>query len=242
MSTAYPGGPASLALLALLNSGVPADDQLIRRGLEFLRGVERKQTYVVGLQTMVFALAGQEEDLAAIRRNADWLVAQGQTPDGKFRGWGYPEKDYPPDNSNTQYALLGLHEAQRAGALIKPEVWQSIRDYYIRTQIKTQNSGGWGYRRGLDPNLTMTTAGLCGLLITGMETNVSMQTFSPDERSVQNCGVYKESNGAVTMAIRWIGDNFPPTDGKVADWRHSDPEFPGPNVYYSLYGIQRTGG
>ena len=62
----YPGGWTSLALLALLNAGVPPDDPLIQRGLVYLRTVEPKQTYVVGLQTMVFALAAQDIDRPAI--------------------------------------------------------------------------------------------------------------------------------------------------------------------------------
>src|SRR5262245_16913550 len=51
--TRYPGGWSSLALLALLNAGVPPEDKAIKKGLEYLRSLEPKQTYVRALQTMV---------------------------------------------------------------------------------------------------------------------------------------------------------------------------------------------
>src|SRR5262245_26120618 len=58
----YPGGQSTLAMLALLNSGVPPTDPIILRGLEYLRSVEPRHVYVVGLQTMVFAEAGDPRD------------------------------------------------------------------------------------------------------------------------------------------------------------------------------------
>src|SRR5262245_40535702 len=48
-------GETCLALLALLNAGVPPQDPMIQRGLKFLRGVQPTHTYSRALQTMVFA-------------------------------------------------------------------------------------------------------------------------------------------------------------------------------------------
>ena len=69
-----PGGWTALVLLALLNSGVAPTDDVIKRGLEYLRTVEPSQTYVVGLQTMVFAQAGAAVDRERIRsmRSPQW--------------------------------------------------------------------------------------------------------------------------------------------------------------------------
>src|SRR5262249_49093817 len=41
----YPGGWTSLALLALLNAGVPVKDKAIQKGLEYLRKQESNYTY-----------------------------------------------------------------------------------------------------------------------------------------------------------------------------------------------------
>ena len=67
------GGWTSLAMLSLLNCGVPPEDEMMKRGLEYLRGVPPSQTYTVGLQTMVYCLARQPQDRDRIQRNVDWL-------------------------------------------------------------------------------------------------------------------------------------------------------------------------
>jgi hypothetical protein len=177
-SQARHGGWTSLAILALLNSGVKPDDPVIARGLAWLRDVQPTYTYVVGLQTMVFVAAGQKEDRERIQRNVDWLIDARVMDGPDLKGWWYEKPGSKgmmgkPDNSNTQYALLGLHEANVAGFKIPREVWESIRAYYTRTQKKEGGGiGSWGY--AYEPNngtLTMTTAGLCGLLIAGMDLN-----------------------------------------------------------------------
>ena len=93
----------------------------------------------------------------------------------------------------------------------------------------------------------MTTAGLCGLLISGMDLEKGHQDL--DEHGVDpKCGIY-EDNEPVAKALQWIAERFPagsadPTatidaakyfqtrvGGKV--------EFSTP--YYGFYGIERTG-
>src|SRR5262245_61151655 len=59
---ANPGGWSSLTMLALLNAGVSPEDPAVANGLRYLRTLKPARTYVVGLQTMVYALAGQPED------------------------------------------------------------------------------------------------------------------------------------------------------------------------------------
>jgi hypothetical protein len=225
-SAARPGGWSSLAMLALLNCGVKPDDPVIERGLKYLRTIPPEDTYVVGLQTMVFAAAGRAEDKVRIQRNVDWLVqarvfARGT---GMFAGWTYKRKGFGTDNSNTQYALLGLHEGHLAGAKIDRSVWESIREYYIRTQ---REDGGFGYAafQNNGPILTMTTAGLCGLLIAGAELNTGRELLQADG-SAGNCGQYQE-NRPVAAALGWVGQHF------RVDWSHA--------IYYNLYGLERAG-
>jgi hypothetical protein len=230
-SQGRPGGWTSLALLGLLNSGVKPDDPVIERGLKFLRTIPPEQTYVVGLQTMVFAAAGRDEDRERVQRNVDWLVKTRVYTGRDFMGWSYGKGivGFTSDNSNTQYALLGLHDGHQAGAKIEAEVWKSIRDYYLKTQRidPLSGTGGWGYAPHLanGPTLTMTTAGLCGLIIAGMELNEGRETILPNGAAT-NCGVYAE-NKPVTAALGWIGERF-----KV-NYRGA--------TYYNLYGLERAG-
>lgn len=226
--TAYPGGFTSLALLALLTSGeVEPSDPVIKRGLAYLRGIEPGQTYVVGLQTMVFALAGYPEDRERIQRNVDWLV------DARVaNGWTYTKgagrNAKAGDESNTQYALLGLHEGIRAGAKIDPTVMEDLQKFYIGSQ---RSDGGWGYR-GSSASMTMTTAGVCGLIISGMDVAQSRQQLRADGSAV-NCGQYVD-NKPVADGLKWVGDRFP----AVLDSR-SILQLGWP--FYCLYGIERTG-
>jgi len=52
-----PGGVTALCTLALLNAGVEPDRDPMRAALNCLRKIEPERTYVVALQTMVFARA-----------------------------------------------------------------------------------------------------------------------------------------------------------------------------------------
>jgi hypothetical protein len=227
-----PGGSTALALLALLNCGVKRDDPLIQRGLDYLRKVEPHDTYVVGLQTMVFAEAGDPKDLPRIQRNVDWLVQARVMRGGNLRGWGYTDDSGGADNSNTQYALLGLHAGKQAGAKIGRAVWDSIFRFYADTQ---EADGGWVYsydygNRGT--MLTMTIAGLCGLYIAGEELDAGRK-LRPDG-SDPDCGKYPE-NAAVQKALRWLAGD----DGGGGTRLRFDDRFG--HTFYNVYGIERAG-
>jgi hypothetical protein len=235
----FRGGWTALALLALLNSGVSPDDAVVKKGLEHLRAIEPAQTYVVGLQTMVFCQAGKAVDRERIQRNVEWLekarLDGGKDKDGKPypSGWTYKAIRGLPDNSCTQYALLGLHEALLAGAKVDRAGLKAMRDYYLATQKK---DGGWLYRedeRGGVPTLTMTTSGLCNLIITGEDLETGKAVLDEDSGVATDCGKYDE-NGPVLKAVDYLSDHLPdPLTDRVAEaWG---------TPFYALYGIERAG-
>jgi RNA polymerase sigma factor (sigma-70 family) len=161
-----PGGTSSLAVLALLESGLKPDDESVARGLKYLRTVEPKHTYVVGLQTQVFCRANQKEDADRIKKNVQWLADAAVRNGGKLEGWSYSGDGAGnrADNSNTRYAVAGLYAAHKAGFKVSKEgFWESVREHYVQTQTK---DGGWTYAGGArgSPTLTMTVSGLWGLL------------------------------------------------------------------------------
>jgi hypothetical protein len=198
----YPDGFTSLAVLALLTAGVPPDDAVIQRGLKHLRTVRPEQTYVVALQTMAFARAGEAQDRVRIQRNADWLLA------ARLRdGWTYSKPAVrnlsAADNSNTQYALLGLEAARRAGAKVDRKALEGLRKFYLDTQA----DGGWSYRPRERPTLSMTAAGLCGLVLTGRELDAGLHKLRADG-SAADCGHYPDGR-ASEKALEWVGGHFP---------------------------------
>jgi hypothetical protein len=232
------GGYTSLVLLALLTAGVPATDPAVQKGLEYLRTIPPEKTYIVALQTMVFAQAGQGVDRQRIQDNAKWLL-ESRLP----LGWSYSKLRSPDgpgawaDFSNTQYALLGLHAAIEAGVKVPEKDLQEIQKLYIDKQ---QPGGGWPYRPrqaggigGGEATMTMTTAGLCGLIITGMDLAVGKQKLRDDGRA-ENCGVYAD-NEPVTRSLAWIGRHFPQelTEQNARTFLQ--------HPFYCLYGIERAG-
>ena len=58
----YPGGVTALCTLALLNAGVEPEEKHVRLALDYLEKIRPQRTYVVSLQTMVFAKAGPDRD------------------------------------------------------------------------------------------------------------------------------------------------------------------------------------
>ncbi len=164
-------GTTSLVSLALLAAGVKPDAPPIHKALEFLRGfgpMNLQSTYATALQTMVFAAAEPQRDKARITANARWLErAQIKSADGlPWPGsWTYSgtEPVRPGDNSNTQYALLGLQAASEAGVSIDPTVWESARAYWETSQ---RHDGSWAYTpNSSNSTASMTCAGVASLLL-----------------------------------------------------------------------------
>lgn len=160
LSLLQPGGESSLALLALLESGLKVDDEVVARGLKELREVKPQHTYVVGLQTQVFCKANQKDDAELIKRNVEWLEKAAAWKDKNLLGWSYQANPGGrADNSNTRYAVAGLYAAHKSGFKVKKEgFWHDVVGLYIRTQ---KRDGGWGYVPDAGNSThTMTVSGL----------------------------------------------------------------------------------
>jgi hypothetical protein len=223
VSVSHPGGETSLAILALLTAGVPPKNEAIQNGLKYLRGIESGQTYVVALQTMAYAQAGEAIDRGRIQRNVEWLI-KAQKDDG----WSYNITG-PPDNSNTQYAVLGLHAGIEAGVEVDKKALARLRKYMLESQV----GGAWSYRAGMAPRMTMTCAGLCNLIVSGMDLDVSKQHMEGGD--IKDCGKY-DDNGPIASALRRIGGEFP-AEIQATNANVRIGSYP----FYWLYGIERTG-
>jgi hypothetical protein len=228
----HPGGATSLALLALLTAGQNPKSEAIQKGLRYLRTIESSHTYIVALQTMAYAQAGEAEDRERIQRNVRWLIdAQQDT------GWSYTRAG-GTDNSNTQYAVLGLHAGIEAEIKFDGRTRDRLKQALERIRKYMQSSqvgGGWAYNRsGGAPTITMTCAGLCNLMITGMDLEVSKQHM--EGGVIRDCGKYDE-NRPVAEALRVIGSHFPAEIQPGNIRRDLNGNWP----FYCLYGVERTG-
>lgn len=221
----YPGGVTALCTLALLNCGVEPSHPQIQKALTYLRTLEPTKTYVVSLQTMVFCAAEPERDKVLIQRNVNWFEST-QLGNGS---WSYPSG--AGDNSNAQFAVLALHEAERVGASVRPVTWQKAAEYWASCQ---NVDGAWGYTLDMTEGLgSMTCAGIGAMVI--CNERVQKADAQVANGLVQCCQPNADADAWLDRAITWLDRNFsvrrnPGRRGLGQVWH-----------YYYLYGLERVG-
>jgi len=131
------------------------------------------------------------------------------------------------DNSNSQYAALGIRACHDAGIVFPREVLDKARTHWINTQEKGEKAGvatgpgagvprGWGYNAGEAGSYGSMTAGAVGAIC------IYDFILAIDFRK----------DSAVLDGIAWLGKNFLVTNNPGRpDWFH----------YYYLYGLERAG-
>ena len=149
-------GQASLETFALVVAGVPLDDRLVRSNYDLLAKRMRKSQHTYSLGCYIFALdaaIGQlERDYLLLNpENADKLREGKKRLGGRFRrelesatrqliftqnaqgAWRYfKTPDF--DNSNTQFAVLGLGVGAKRGVPVPIAVWRGIADHFVGGQ------------------------------------------------------------------------------------------------------------
>ena len=231
---AYPGsgfGMHCLAVLALVNSGMEADDPAIARGLEYLRSQRPPaKTYELSMAIQALVAAGQKEDFARVARMAKTLELL-QQPTG---GWHYTAGGGGWDNSNTQFAILALRDAAYFGVTISETTWDKAQRHWLQSQQGTPDArggAGWDYTGGGrlgGVTGSMTVAGIAGLTIT--------DTFvgSGDRAAALDCCGRGDDRAerAVDAGARWLANHFSVS---------TNPSGGGTWHFYYLYGLERAG-
>ena len=229
----YVEGTTALATLALLNCGVSPKSKPIQKAIERLIAIPSGdlKTYVASLRLMVLTAADPKSFAVEIQRDVDWLV-KNQVQGGRTAGgWSYPNpaNSKAADSSNSQYALLALHEANSVGADIPKEVWQLAERYWAK--CFDQRSGGFGYSVSGDRvNGSMTCAGISSLII--CQENLADQGV-PERGGEVVCCQPNQTSEMISRSMKWLADRFsvkgnPPQRSLIAK-------------YYYLYGLERVG-
>lgn len=222
----YPGGVTALVTLALLNAGVPVEDPQMQKALAQVREIGLRKTYTVALQTMVLAEANLGRDLALIQRNVDWLETTQIKQGDRAGGWSYPGS-VGGDNSNSQFAVLALYEAERAGARVNKQTWEMAEQYWRDCQLP---DGSWAYQPDWVEHGTasMTCAGVGAMIIcTGQLGDGAANVV--DGRV--NCCLPAKDMSWLTRAEKWMGRNFSVQRNPGSQNWH----------FYYLYGLERFG-
>ena len=230
---AHPGGVTALCTLALLNAGVQVDEAVIVRALKRLDRVEieRSSVYSVSLMTMVYCMA-TPENRDRIGRCVDYLVKAQHSGAGNgdwSGGWSYGDMGRRPDASNSQFALLALHEASLLGFQVDQRVWQQARWYWDSIRFR---NGGYFYT---DSNRvvtgSMTCAGISSLII--IDENLPQRV--PYANGQILCCTEDERLEDVEAASQWLATHF-----SVRSNPALGPSTFSRSNFYFLYGLERA--
>jgi hypothetical protein len=147
--------------------------------------------------------------------------------------WAYSDRSGNGDKSNTQFALLALYEAERAGAEVSERTWRLAQQYWQREQ---RPDGSWGYFATQGSTGSMTSAGVASLVI------ASGQLAGGDAKVVDgtvHCCQPQEDVPEIESGMTWLGTHFTvesnpgsasASGGLARGW-----------LFYYLYGLERVG-
>ena len=227
-------GTTSLVTLALLTAGEKPDSPTIRKALDYLRKLRARGPPQ--------HLRHRPADHGLRRRRARARPVCGSPPTSS--GWSAPrsspatrsywpgswtysdsKRAKPGDNSNTQYALLGLHAASEAGVPVKPEVWALARAYWEQMPEARRELGlhprftridrEHDLRRGLQPDHHRAAA----VPGAGISSRARRSRTAARAGSTATC-----SAGIDWLASHFqVGQNF----GNGQQWKYLLPLWPG---------------
>ncbi len=240
-------GESAMIALALLKAEVPTGDPALMGCVVRFRSRFTSSSFVPERQngTGVYEAAAAAMALANLdavgNRGYLTMIASYLTGQQKGNGsWDYNNRDHG-DTSISQYAVLGLWEAENAGVPISPSVWDRAASWYLSTQ---HASGAWVYHDDeahYAETLAMTAAGVGSLLICQRQlerhrqerranspllTALTSDTQSDFKPSTTNAQI----DQAARRGMNWIAANFAP-----------DRPIAGPSPFYMLYGVERIG-
>jgi hypothetical protein len=241
-------GETALMALALIKADVPATDASLKRAISVVMrrftdaGYTPERTggsEIYEASVVILALANLDpiEYRPQLQSVARYILSR-QNANGSWDYWGRVNGD----SSISQYAVLGLWEAENAGVSISPSVWDRAAQFYLLTQSA---AGGWAYHRdegGLD-TISMTAAGVGSLLICQRQlapyravVKVAHPLLIPlelegDRKRYQPEVGSRRIDQAAQAGINWLGSNFVTDNSALI----------GHSIYYALYGIERMG-
>lgn len=230
-------GVTALCTLALLESLDDPEHPAIRKGISNLLQMKREDnsaTYVISLRVMALATADRsgEKYRREIAADVKWLLDQQikKTGNNFAGGWSYGSRmGRSGDSSNSQFALLALHEASRLGIPIPNKHWKAAEEYW--ENCRDPRTGGFAYvpgSRGSGATHSMTCAGVASSII------IQENLFDPKnliDGDFAKCCHPPESMEAVEQGLNWIANNYSAQQRTYAKGI----------FFYYMYGLERVG-
>ncbi len=164
------GGPSALAALALISAGVKPSHPTAARLLDAMEHdkADGAGTYVHSLRACVWSAILERSSGTArkaryrklLRDDMQWLMRE-MSESGAF---GYGAQAGRPDNSNTQFANLGMWAGDIAEIELAGRFWLATEGHWMESQHAGR---GWSYMKGdiAWPTSSMTVAGCNSLYV-----------------------------------------------------------------------------
>ena len=249
-------GAKSLMGLALIKSGSPADHPKVLDALKAIKAqVDRGAAkitldiYSTGTSLMFLVALNPSRHRYEIKTLVESLHLRQKSAGA----WGYPRSNEKNgescDTSMTQYAVLGLWEAEdQAGVTSPSEVWDRVARWLLKTQ---DPSGGFGYQGKLSYEFgervkqsgvkhSLTVAAMSSIYIVkdrvgyrrlkrefndGLPAAFEAVEEAPKEKIKTDIPL-REFGRVIGAGNRWVEENYDVEDLK--NW-----------VQYSLYALER---
>jgi len=147
---AFAPGETALALLAMRYAGVDVSNSAYQKGLKFVLETDSPKVYANSLVGQILAMAPQEKRPREVRARMVKLAKFFQASQLANGMWSYhlirnpDEKDmwlYQGDNSNTQFAVLGLWKLADAGIPVNLPMLRKCEKHFMTTVV----GAGWSY-------------------------------------------------------------------------------------------------
>ncbi|MDH3592272.1 MAG: terpene cyclase/mutase family protein, partial [Planctomycetota bacterium] len=167
-------GATALAIYALKAAGLASSDKAIQQALTetvipagAMRGDIEGYTYALSM----IAMALEAVDRAGYKTIKEALARKlvvGQLDNGQWtyncHDKTYARRPRGGDNSNTQFAILGLRSIRRCGIKLETAVFEKTAKYFLNSR---NSYGGWGYGPAgtFHHEMSMTAAGISTLAI-----------------------------------------------------------------------------
>jgi len=199
----HPGGMTALVAFTWLRSGVRRKDPDLLAALASLSGRRFESTYSAAVHLLLCEALGDPAWRESAEASTRFLI---ETRD---RGaWAYPWKN--PDNSNTQFALLGLRAARRMGLEVSEGVLIDALDGLGRFDAR---DGGFTYH----PDSENAYAGMTAATLASYAV---LREAASDGYSRLGNALGRESR-RIEAAERWMERNFDPARNRFGDgaWR-----------------------
>lgn len=244
-------GEAALAAMALIKADVPATDPALVACLAKIHKRFDGSTYAPErsggsdiYEAAVIVMALTSLDPAVHRAQIDAAAQYLLTKQKPLGCWDY-ETRTSGDSSISQYAVLGLWEAENAGVPVPPHVWEQAAGWYMAAQGP---QGSWVYHPGEAGHLetiSMTAAGVGSLMICQRQlspyrratidlSNPLLTPLAADAQAPRRYAVRLPAarvDAAIRGGLAWLARNL----------RIGPSPLMGLSPHYGLYGIERIG-